>query len=169
MNELDAVLRAHARSYPLMEPQDAVKLVYQNEFGCGHLIQDTGESLALLEKEYALAGGDAGMLLLESIGNGMARLHLASAKAQGIQAAAIHELFAKSVSRTQGSQASFEEKLMLLQRTAGESIFAFSREELMRYLNEYARAGYPAVSHSEPYRAAYRPAYRVVATQYCRF
>jgi len=35
-------------------------------------------------------------------------------------------------------------------------------EELEAYLEEYKRAGYPMVSHSEQYRQAYKPAYRIV-------
>ena len=45
MDELIKILRAHAEKYPLMRPQDAVKLVYQNEFGGGHLIVDYDWSL----------------------------------------------------------------------------------------------------------------------------
>ena len=31
MEELRAILIAHAKRYPLMQPQDAVKLIYQNK------------------------------------------------------------------------------------------------------------------------------------------
>ena len=40
MEELKVILITHAKRYPLMQPQDAVKLIYQNEFGGGHLIRD---------------------------------------------------------------------------------------------------------------------------------
>ena len=40
MEELKAILITHAKRYPLMQPRDAVKLIYQNEFGGGHLICD---------------------------------------------------------------------------------------------------------------------------------
>lgn len=40
MNELEGVLKEHAKRYPLMQPRDAVKLIYQNEFGGGDLIRD---------------------------------------------------------------------------------------------------------------------------------
>lgn len=169
MNELAAALREHASRYPLMLPLDAVKVVYQNEFGGGHLITDTGESLVRLETEYALAGWDAATPLLESIGNDMARLHLAAAKAQGIPAGVIHKLFVRSAARPQGTQEAFEAKLATLASAAAADVFCFTIGDLERYLDEYAKAGYPVVSHSAAYRAAYRPAYRVVKTQYCRF
>lgn len=36
-DELYGVLCAHAARYPLMRPTDAVKLIYQGEFGSGHM------------------------------------------------------------------------------------------------------------------------------------
>ena len=39
MDELGIVLRQHAGRYRLMEPTDAVKLIYQNEFGGGNMPQ----------------------------------------------------------------------------------------------------------------------------------
>ena len=53
MEELKAILIAHAKRYPLMQPQDAVKLIYQNEFGGGHLIRAEEACLNYLRREYA--------------------------------------------------------------------------------------------------------------------
>ena len=47
-----SILLAHARRYPLMEPRDAVKLIYQSEFGGGHLIRDESACLDFLRREY---------------------------------------------------------------------------------------------------------------------
>ena len=43
-----------------------------------------------------------------------------------------------------------------------QSCFSFDISRLDAYLREYGAAGYPVVSHSEAYRKAYAPAYRVV-------
>ena len=51
MEELRAILLAHAKRYPLMQPRDAVKLIYQNEFGGGHLIRDEQTCLNYLRQE----------------------------------------------------------------------------------------------------------------------
>ena len=50
--ELSQILSEHSRRYPLMEPVDVVKLVYQNEFGGGHLVTDVEGSLKRLRDEY---------------------------------------------------------------------------------------------------------------------
>ena len=39
---------------------------------------------------------------------------------------------------------------------------AFSRAQVAAYFDPIVAQGYPVVHHSEDYRAAYRPAYRVV-------
>ena len=38
--EIIDILKIHTSVYPEMQPQDAVKLIYQNEFGGGHLIKE---------------------------------------------------------------------------------------------------------------------------------
>ena len=52
METMEQVLRSHAEKYPLMEPKDAVKLIYQNVFGGGHLIRDPEACGAALRREY---------------------------------------------------------------------------------------------------------------------
>ena len=49
---LQDILLAHAKRYPQMRPTDAVKLIYQNEFGGGHLIRDEEAVLNYLRQEY---------------------------------------------------------------------------------------------------------------------
>lgn len=48
----DPILLTHAQKYPLMEPRDAVKLLYQRNFGGGHLIPDEAACLDFLQQEY---------------------------------------------------------------------------------------------------------------------
>ena len=51
--ELKDALLLHANMYPRMRPADAVKLVYQNEFGGGHMIKSPEAALIRLRNEYA--------------------------------------------------------------------------------------------------------------------
>ena len=78
MEELRAILIAHAKRYPLMQPTDAVKLIYQNEFGGGHLIRDEEACLNYLRREYADLEKDPTAPLYEDIGNGIVRVNLAA-------------------------------------------------------------------------------------------
>lgn len=160
MKELERTLRTHARRYPLMEPADAVKLVYQNEFGGGHLIRDRESALDYLRREYAAAARDPDLLLFEDIGNGIYRVNLGALEADKLDA--LGEAFLSSAAAHQGTVEQFRRKLEILRQTAEAGAFSFDTAALEAYLAEYEQAGYPMVSHSAQYRQAYRPAYRVV-------
>lgn len=160
MKELEQILRRHARQYPKMEPPDAVKLIYQNEFGGGHLIRDEASVRAYLYREYSAVTKNSAQPQYEEIGNGLVRVHLAALVEGEVDALA--EEFIRSAALCRGTLPRFLEKLEVLRRLTGEGVFAFDLEALDAYLLEYAGAGYPMVSHSEVYRRAYHPAYRII-------
>lgn len=160
MKELETILRGHAQRYPLMEPTDAVKLIYQNEFGGGHLIRDPEAVRQFLHREYEAIAKDPAQPRLEPIGNGLVRVNLGSLNETELDALAAD--FIRSAAVHRGTQLRFLEKLELLRRLTAAGIFRFDSRSLSRYLEDYALAGYPIVSHSAAYRAAYRPAYRII-------
>ena len=59
-----------------MMPQDAVKLIYQNEFGGGHLIKDKELFIKRLLSEYQSIEKDIDALKFEDIGNNIIRVNL---------------------------------------------------------------------------------------------
>lgn len=160
MEELRQILLAHRVRYPLMEPQDAVKLIYQNEFGCGHMITNADACLCYLRQEYPEAKKHPTPVEWEPIGNGLGRIYLAAVKEQELEA--LGQAFLRSGEAHQGTKARFLEKLELLKLMADQSAFPFGPVALDAYLERYTGDGYPAVSHSRAYRNAYHPAYRVV-------
>ena len=160
MEELKKILREHAKRYPLMRPTDAVKLIYQNEFGGGHLIRDEQACLNYLRREYADLEKDPTAELYEDIGNGIVRVNLAAVKGEDL--AQLGQDFIDSAAKHKGTLDSFLNKLEVLQNLAEEGVFAFDMNALSAYLCEYKAAGYPAVSHSPEYRQAYKPAYRII-------
>lgn len=160
MEELKTVLKAHGARYPKLQIQDAVKLLYQNEFGGGHLIQDRSRFFAMLYREYDSLTRDETKPLTESIGNGLVRVNLCRLRREQLEP--LGERFIAFSVRHQGSLPRFLEKLEVLRALTEEGLFAFGTEELEQYLTAYAKAGYPMVSHSEVYRQCYAPAYRIL-------
>ena len=160
MEELRAILIAHAKRYPLMQPRDAVKLIYQNEFGGGHLIRDEQACLNYLRREYTSVAKDPTVPLYEDIGNGIIRVNLAAVKPEDLEQ--LGRAFIDSAAKHKGTMDRFLNKLEVLRKLANEGVFNFDTNALNAYLSEYEAAGYPAVSHSPEYRQAYKPAYRVV-------
>ena len=163
MEELERILREHAKRYPLMQPTDAVKLIYQNEFGGGHLIRDKQACLNYLRREYTSVAKDPTVPLYEDIGNGIVRVNLAAVKPEDL--AQLGQDFIASAAKHKGTLDSFLNKLEVLRKLTAEGVFTFDTNALNAYLSEYEAAGYPAVSHSEQYRQAYKPAYRILCIQ----
>ena len=157
LEDFEKILFYHFEKYPLMTPVDAVKLCYQSAFGCGHLVKNKDFALSMLEKELDETKGDFGAQLFEPIGGGYVRLDLHKAKAEGILEEKIAEIFMESANF--GEKTKIEPKLELLKKLAKEGRTPFSKNALLEYL-----AGYNGemVSHSETYKKAYAPAYRVI-------
>ena len=162
METLEQILHNHAKKYPLMEPQDAVKLIYQNVFGGGHLIRDPAACRCALKHEYEDTPQDPYAPLLEMIGNGMARVMLNALDRSGYSVEQLGYDFVRSSREHTGSLNGFLLKLDILRKVTASGAFGFSSEDLEAYLDAYKRSGYPMVSHSEQYRNAYKPAYRIV-------
>lgn len=164
MKETEQILRTHSARYPKMQPTDAVKLLYQNEFGGGHLIRNEASCLAYLRQEYATVEKDPAAPLWEDIGNGIVRVYLAPWPEAELDR--LGRAFIRSAAAHTGDIAAFRQKLDVLKDLTARGFFSFTAEELAACLDAYEKAGFPAVSHSPEYRKAYRPAYRVVRKEF---
>lgn len=159
------VLSMHVKKYPQMEVQDAVKLIYQNEFGPGHLLADLNRAKSYLKQEVQetqFNGEDTEVF----IGNGLVRLNVC-----GLNETEMDELvlkMEKTAKEHKGSLDLFIQKLDVLIQMKKEGYFLFSMDQLMRYLEEYSRQGYPMISHSDSYRRKYKPHYRVIKSDFVR-
>ena len=159
---MKSILLAHAAKYPLMEPTDAVKLIYQNEFGGGHLIRDEEACLNFLRREYESTPQNPTVPLLEEIGNSMVRVNLAALDSHELSPSELGAAFLRSAASHRGSTASFRKKLSILVELTLAGEMPFTPDALDAYLIKYEASGFPPVSHSEVYRTVYHPAYRVV-------
>jgi len=171
--DLKDILEMHARLYPKMQVQDAVKLVYQNEFGGGHLVRDVQESLSRIISEWQQAKKEGRAipsdLRFVDVGNGLCRLDLSVLDDTAIEPSTVNRFFVNTSGEVKGSVERFERKIDILKRYCKEGRIRFEPVELERYLDDYRRRGYPAVSHSDIYRASYFPCYRIVKNDYRRY
>ena len=141
MDELRDILKQQAQRYPRMLPTDAVKLIYQNEFGGGHLIKDEAACLQYLQKEYAAIEKNSDGVAREYIGNGIWRVNLAALKEANLEQ--LGQDFIRSAAIHKGTLARFLAKLSLLEEATKEGIFSFTSAELADYL-EVDRSGLSA-------------------------
>lgn len=159
------VLMEHGKKYPVMQPTDAVKLIYQNEFGGGHLIKDENACMDYLYREYESVKKNDSTALYESIGNGLIRVNLSAVKTEQLEI--LGRAFIRGAAQHRGTFHRFCAKLEVLKQLTANNYFAFDENTLQQYLKAYMAARCPAVSHSEIYRENYHPAYRVI--RYCDF
>lgn len=160
------ILRKHLEHYPRMQIADVVKLLFQSEFGGGHMIASPAKSLMWIRQEWADAAPNPDVL--EEIGDGMYRMYL-SVLDQGLRPETLNQMFVRTADRKIGKKERFEQKLQGLLQGCERGEFPFRPAEVRAYLEEYQAQGYPPVSHSSLYRETYHPAYRVVAECYARY
>lgn len=159
--EAAALIRQHKAKYPAMEIQDAIKLLYQSEFGPAHAITDEAAARARLFSELRSAGESDAEPLTVPIGGGYSRVNLRALKKYGADPEKLAEIFIKSAAPA-GDKTRFSELLLSLAETDG---LPFDKGEFAGCAARYAAAGCPAVHHSRAYGEAFSPAYRVVRTE----
>lgn len=173
-SEMKSLLLNQYKLYPKMQLQDMVKLLYQNEFAGGHMIANENESLKRLQEECCCLERSSSCISIavnafEDIGNKLCRLHLKALQSSNIELATINRFFFNTANSVFGSIQGFEEKLAVLRQCCIDRELPYKIEELNTYLWEYKQQGYRPVSHSEIYRTAYAPAYRIVSSEYRDF
>ena len=152
-------LREQQARYPLGERQDTVKLIFQGMLGPGHLLGTPEQTAGRITREMNGLTADPQETLFEEISPAWGRLNLRRAKAAG-----------------------FTPEIISRMMTRPHPEAVFTRADVARVcgrMPELARNGEPdpevaaAVmnaewlpSHSEAYRAAYHPAYRVISAEW---
>lgn len=166
---LQEILALHRQRYPLMEPEDYGKLLYQNEFGPEHMVDSPQAVLEQIagewEKEASSGTGEHVPLENpEEIGNHLYRFHLTGGYDPAMAAPLLARLFYLTAEQHHGSAESLEEKLAWLEQYGQNS--GLCAPALKPWLKEYRRAGCPALSHSAAFRQAYAPHYRILRDEY---
>lgn len=161
MSDFLSVISYNAQKYPLMSPADAVKLVFQSEFGTGHFLNSSFYAiLNRLDEEFRLLDSFE-YPLFESLGDKFSRLNLSSWDNN-----LPRWLIAKAFLAASGKQTDdrgFHSKLELLFDVDFPS---FNANELKLYIAEYKNIFPSVLSHSQTYRSAYHPHYRVVGREF---
>ncbi|MDR2183625.1 MAG: hypothetical protein LBE55_05575, partial [Clostridiales bacterium] len=160
--EISGLCTAQLARYPAAQAIDLLKLLFQGEFGPGHLIADSTKSKRLLAKE--LSGCRPAADFIEPIGFGFNRLHLGAMDGIGLCLDTFHRIFELSALSQHGTTEGFAHKVAALKELCRENVLPFDEDEIGRLYSQS-----PGLfRHSAAFRAAHNPAYRVVKQEYCR-
>ncbi len=157
-----SILMLHSDRYPRMQAQDYVKLACQHALGCGHMVKDYETALARIYTERP--DGEMGVRF-EDIGNGLVRLYL-----EGTDAFFSNETIARMFISTANTfcvrENALNSALSTLRTCVHTKDIALSQANFEAFIAEYEKAGMPIVSHTNEYRSAYAPAYRVIKKEF---
>jgi hypothetical protein len=159
------------RLHPEAAAEDAYKFLHQGVFGPGHAIDDRQSAERLLDQEIAgLAPAAVEESLCQPLGGPtpMARIHLRPFLAADEDPHALLEVFVASAAAAAGSAADMDATLAAAVATLVKDGQWGLAGELETLGSGLAAGGYPAVGHSERYRSAFKPAYRVVVLELAR-
>ncbi len=140
-------------AHPATCPQDLLKHCYQAAFGAEHLLTDKAAAKVSFDAEFAAVQPRAGELC-EPLSDEVCRVHLDVWKQRGLPADWLFSLFVLSKPQPQDIDVWLD---------AAKAVMPQAEQEI----EAYRRAPHP-VHHSESYRAAERPVYRVVSRYLCR-
>ena len=158
VTEFERVVQAHCARYPLSEPQDYGKLAYQNHFGAEHLIVDEGEVFHRIREEWEAVPPEVSGRKPEWIGGRLCRFYLNYEEEKELASEVLVKLFCMTANGWSGDDEGFADKLSVLEKLPVPG--------MGDWLAEYRRIGCPPVRHSERYRQAYAPHYRLLKTEY---
>lgn len=158
--EMKKQLQVQKKRYPLMNEEDIVKFVFQGMLGVGHLINSEQDAKDRLSAEMATLDPDEDEPLIEKISSDWVRLNLRPAKAKGM---------------------TVDDIAWYLVRSAEWGALSFTRQNVYNFCvkldgSEQMKTAAAKVldehwlpRHSEQYRAAYHPAYRVLYKDFKKF
>lgn len=161
---MQSIVIYHENVYPRMNAQDLYKLLYQCAMGNGHFISDSSSARNYLEKEFAEIPPNKNHPILEPVSpdGKIVRLNIASYKARG---GAVEPLFEAMMSTNESFKPDTSILIKSMKKTrelAKQDIFILKYTEVDSFFREMERMKYPAIHHSDDYRQAYHPSYRIL-------
>ena len=162
------LLTEHLGRYPKLNIQDIFKFLYQSAFGCEHLVSSLNRVTDGIEREYADLCRADGRPLVERLDGEYSRVHLCWLD-KGLKSGTLATLFSLSAKKEPEGLEHLLKKLDTVRELVKEGGLPFSADEFEADLAKWQDNGFEAVRHSDGFREAYRPAYRVIANRFVPF
>lgn len=151
--------------YPAATLQDIYKTCYQDFFGAEHLMRDTAAARQYLHYELEQCAGQdlSAMPAGEPTGfrHRFMRINLAEVTSGRMSADELLRLFIAAAGKDNAYSSDWASEWTQIEAVALDVNPAWQNDELRAALSEAAQMN-AAVHHSEPFRNAYNPHYRII-------
>ena len=162
-----SALSKHCGDYPALQVQDLFKFLFQSAFGCEHLVTDREAALAYIRREHGRVDPQADPRI-DRLSGEYSRVHLSWLN-DGLTPETLTGLFLLSAKTEPEGQARLEDMIVTVREMIRRGELPFEPDEFEEKLTVWRAMGCPAIHHSEVFREAYAPAYRVIANRYANF
>lgn len=158
------LVSCHVARYPKMLLADVYKLLHQRCLGNEHAVTNADHARRWLVRELdQLREGPAEPLIDAISADGqLVRIHLRPFVRESRDVDVLVNAFVRTASLVDGSIEALERALSVVATATSQGALPFDTDEARAVSTGMAAAGFPAAHHSDVYRTAYRPAYRVV-------
>lgn len=161
------VIEDQLRAYPASRLQDIYKYFYQSHFGAGHMIGDTAATREYLHREITEMPDSSSLPLCQSLlpeGNYI-RVDLRCVDEGKISEEALAQAFIASARPPEDEKMSWEKEWQLILAAIRRTPLAPEGWEEDEPELTQAAKHHAAVHHSDSYRQAYHPHYRLVSRE----
>ena len=160
---IEALLMEHFKRRPQMRATDVYKLLFQGVFGVGHILGEGARKRLEEEAESIDIDDHPTEPLIERVSadGSMVRANLRPYLRRGLSLDRLYEAM-EETSKDRGSPEKFLFAWSVFYELSGPGAMEVDGEELDSLHRELQEEGPRPHHHSEPYRVAYYPAYRVV-------
>jgi len=162
------ILARQMARYPRLAIQDLYKLIYQAALGAEHAVPDVAAAQDWLERELRQLGAGPPEPIVDVISPDgcLVRVHLRPYVAAGGDPGALLTAFVRTAKEHGGTGEQLRRYWSYAVRLAAMGGLPFNQTDLRSFWADVAAQGFPVVHHSAAYRAAYKPAYRVIRQEF---
>lgn len=157
----------HCNKYPLLQLQDIFKFLFQSTFGCGHMISDKNKAAEYLKLEYE-GLTDKSYSEIEALDGNYSRVPLSYIN-NGLAPETFAGLFCLSAEKDKGTEEDLCNKLSIVRELIEKKLIPFKPDDFDIKVNEWKSKGFSAIHHSDEFRKAYKPSYRVISDDFIPF
>ena len=165
-NKTRELLVSHYNTYPKLEVADIFKFIFQSAFGCEHLVSSKERALNYIKEELKRVSADEAPRV-DKLDGDYSRVYLSCLNDE-VTPEVMAKYFCLSAKIEPDGKEKLLEKIAVARELILDGTIALSLSDFDELHEKWREAGYPAIHHSEAFREAYHPAYRVIANEYLK-